>query len=252
MAEGRKGLVLGVVDEEIAVGQVQDAGLAGRIALHVPLGFPELPANLEGNERFAGAGGHGQEYTFLTAHNSGEGAVHGDLLVIARNLAGFDVGGGQELPFLVRRGQAEVALEAVPEIFGGREACQGGFLAFEEVELDDALAVGGIGELEVEHPGVFLGLLQAGGGGFVQGLGLDDGQHGAGLVAEEIVRAFGGFPPDLGARDHDAAIGEGTLLENLLVGPAGVVQLGHDELPAGVGFGDHAGTTPDSAADMDG
>ena len=111
----------------------------------------------------------------------------------------------------------------------------------EKIEFHDAFAVGGIGELEIEHLGVILGLLESGGEGLVEGLGLDDRQHGAGLVPQKVVRALGGMPPNLGPRDHDAAIGEGALLENLLVGPTRGVQLGHDEFPASVGFGDHGG-----------
>ncbi len=239
VAEGGEHLVLGIIDEEIAVGQIEDAGLAGRVALHVPLGFPKLPADLEGDEGLAGAGGHGEEHALLATQNGGKRAIHGDLLVVARNLAGFDVGRSQELPFPIRRFQAEGAFEPGPKVGGRRQFGEGGFLALQEVELDDAFAVGGVGKLEVEHLRVFLGLLQAGGGRFVQRLGFDHGQHGAGWMAQKVIRALGSFAPNFVAGDHDAAIGEGALFENLLVGPAGGVELGQDELPAGVSFGDH-------------
>ena len=62
VAEGGEGLVLGVIDQHVAVGQVENLGPAV-LARAVPARRPELPADLEGHERLARAGGHRQSST---------------------------------------------------------------------------------------------------------------------------------------------------------------------------------------------
>src|SRR5687768_14000447 len=58
--ERREHAVLRLVDEDVAVCEVEDTrspGLAGGI----PARVPELPTDLEGDRGLAGAGGHGQK-----------------------------------------------------------------------------------------------------------------------------------------------------------------------------------------------
>ncbi len=64
------------------------------------------------------------------------------------------------------------------------------FQAGQEIELDDLLAVGGVGELEVEDFGVFLGLLEPFACRLVAGLGLHDGDGEIAGVAEPVVGPF--------------------------------------------------------------
>ena len=60
IAERSEGLVLRIVDQDVAVGQIENLG-AAVFAGPVPEGVPELPANLEGDQGLAGAGRHRQQ-----------------------------------------------------------------------------------------------------------------------------------------------------------------------------------------------
>ena len=132
-------------------------------------------------------------------------------------------------------------LPALPELLGRGEGDQQPFLPGEVVELDDAVAVGGIGELEAQDLGVVLGLLQPLARRLVLGLGLDHGDGEVAGVAQEVVGPLLRAAADLLADDDDAAVGEGLLLGEgvRLVVPAGFDELGQDVLTAGVGFGGH-------------
>ena len=66
----------------------------------VPAGVPELPADLEGDDGLAGAGGHGEQDAPLALQDGLDGAVDGDLLVVARGLAGS---GGRRASAAARR-----------------------------------------------------------------------------------------------------------------------------------------------------
>src|SRR5205823_4393899 len=55
-----KVLVLGVVDEDIPIGKIENFRTAVG-ARPIPASIPELPADLEGDESFARSGGHGEE-----------------------------------------------------------------------------------------------------------------------------------------------------------------------------------------------
>ena len=87
LAEGRKGLVLRVIDEDIAVGEVENAG-AAMLACSVPQGIRQLPANLKRDDRLAGAGRKREQHALLALQNGLHGQVDGDFLVVARRLAG--------------------------------------------------------------------------------------------------------------------------------------------------------------------
>ena len=53
--------VVGLVGEDVAVGQKQDARAARRFAAQVPAAVEQLPSDLKGNGRFAGAGGESKQ-----------------------------------------------------------------------------------------------------------------------------------------------------------------------------------------------
>ena len=82
VAEGRKDAVLGLIHQNVAVGEVKDPGPA-MCAGSIPAGVPQLPANLEGHGRLAGAGGHGEQLALAAAEDAFHGAVDGDFLVVA-------------------------------------------------------------------------------------------------------------------------------------------------------------------------
>src|SRR5690348_16313233 len=71
------------------------------------------------------------------------------------------------------------------------------------------------------------------------GLGFDDGEQVIALVAQQVVGALGFAAAGGAAGDEDAAVGEGGLLGDLVVGPAGVLEPGRDVDAAGIGFAAH-------------
>ena len=74
----REGAVFGLIHQDVAVGQVEGTALAA--------GFPELPHDLHGHEGLARAGGHSDEESLPILDGTLDGAVDGDLLVVARAL----------------------------------------------------------------------------------------------------------------------------------------------------------------------
>jgi hypothetical protein len=65
--EGGEVLLHGLVDQDVAVGQEQDAFLG--------LGLPQPPDDLEGGVGFAGAGGHDQQHALLPLGDGFDGAL---------------------------------------------------------------------------------------------------------------------------------------------------------------------------------
>ena len=75
MAKGLEVVVFGLVDQNITVGQKENAFL-------LP-GLPQAPDDLEGGVGFAGAGCHNQQDAILPAGDGLNGAVNGVHLIIA-------------------------------------------------------------------------------------------------------------------------------------------------------------------------
>src|SRR6185437_14796257 len=84
--EGGEGLVLRVVNEDVAIRKEQDARLA-MLPAPVPAARPEFPANLEGHDGLARSRRHGEKQAFLSGKDGFDRPVDGDLLVISRRLA---------------------------------------------------------------------------------------------------------------------------------------------------------------------
>ena len=78
-AEGAEVVDHGLVDQDVAVGEEQDALLAA--------GLPQPPDDLKGGVGLAGAGGHDQQDAVLALGDGFDGCVDGIALVIARGLA---------------------------------------------------------------------------------------------------------------------------------------------------------------------
>ena len=78
-AEGAEVVDHGLVDEDVAVGEKEDAFL--------PPGLPEPPDDLEGGVGLAGAGGHDEQDAVLPLGDGFDGGVDGVALVVARCLA---------------------------------------------------------------------------------------------------------------------------------------------------------------------
>jgi len=236
IAEFREEAVLGLVDEDVPVGEVEDPGTA-MLARSIPAACPELPADLERHRGLSRAGRHRHEQAAPAGQDRLYHAVDRDLLVVALALADHMVEGREQLTGL---GVAEAGCPpvAAPEVFGRRIVRPAPLAPGEEVELEDLLPVGRVGELEPEHRRVVLRLLEAVGRQLVVGLGLDDRQWEVARVAQQVVDALGWPADEPLARRHDAPIGDRPLLgDRVRLGlPARGLQLGDDELPAGVGF----------------
>ena len=101
--------------------------------------------------------------------------------------------------------------EAPPQFLGGREGLDLAFPSGEVVELDNAVAVGRVGEFEPEDFGVRLGLLQPLARGGVGRLGFDDRDSHVGAIAQDIVGALAGPAMTAATSHEDAAVGERDL-----------------------------------------
>ncbi len=116
--EGGEGVV-GLVGEDVAVGEEEDARTARGLAAEVPARVEELPGDLESDKGFAGAGGEGEEDALISGGNGSEDALDGDVLVIAAlEIAAtiFERDGGEAVAPGVGFGEG-----LVPEVVGRGE-----------------------------------------------------------------------------------------------------------------------------------
>ena len=97
-AEGAEVVHHRLIDEDIAVGEEEDAFLAA--------GLPQAPDDLEGGVGLAGAGGHDEEDAVLALGDGFDGRVDGDALVVARLLAAAVLEVVLEDDLFLLRGQA--------------------------------------------------------------------------------------------------------------------------------------------------
>ena len=187
--KGRKHFVLGIVDQNIPVGEIKNlwpAVLAGAVPAHVP----ELPADLERHGRLAGARRHGEKDSLLALQHRLDDPVDGDFLIVALAFADSGVGGGQKpaCGFLIF--DLFAGPKALPQFGGFWESVELALRAGRKVELDDAMAVGRIREFEAEHCRVIFGLLQPVAWKFVGRLCFDHRQHEVPGIAQKIVGAL--------------------------------------------------------------
>ena len=71
-----------VVDQDVAIGEIEDAWLA----VTAPVAGPEFPDDLKRDEGLAGARGHRQQQPLVAGQDRLDGAVDRDPLVVARLL----------------------------------------------------------------------------------------------------------------------------------------------------------------------
>ena len=173
----------------------------------------------------------------MRAHeNRFNDAIDGDLLVIAKLLARLVEAWRKKLFSGLFVRQLSPLPQPCPKFSRGWEGVDLPFDAGEEIKLDDLLAVGGVGEFQVEDFGVFLGLLEPVARRLVAGLGLDHGDGEIAGVAEPVIGPFLFQPPNLLRGGHDPPIREGMLLLDLVVGPAGPVEFRQDVDATSIGF----------------
>ena len=128
IAEGREDAVLGLVHEDVAVGEVEDFGPPIRPGA-VPAGTPELPADVEGHHGLARPCGHGEEEAPPPLEDGFHGAVDGDLLVIALARADGVIGRREQAVGGLRIVEAAGRTVALPELGGCRVVQHGRFPA---------------------------------------------------------------------------------------------------------------------------
>ncbi len=210
--EGAEVVDHGLVDQDVAVGQEQDAFLAP--------GLPQPPDDLKGGVGLAGAGGHDQQDAVLALGDGLDRRVDGVALVVARLLAAAVVVVGLQDDRLLRGREALPGAVSVPERFQGWGRRPGrasvSIWALWPVRSwktkPSPLLEKTKGTSRVS--GVVEGLLHAGADGVVVVLGLDQGDGDA-LVVEDVVGALGLAAGHQLAAHDDAALGEGDLAADL-------------------------------------
>ena len=116
--------------------------------------------------------------------------IDGNDLIVAKMLLGLVVAGREQLPGGLVVHELPSLTQPAPQFIGRWKRLDLLFQTGQEVELDDLLAVSGIGELEIEDFGVFLGLLEPLASRLVAGLRLHDGDGEVTGIAEPIVGPF--------------------------------------------------------------
>ncbi|SDM11847.1 hypothetical protein SAMN05428957_102411 [Oryzisolibacter propanilivorax] len=229
----------GLVDEDVAVGQEQDA-LPGAA-------LPQPPDDLERGVGLARAGGHDQQHALLALGDGLHGAVDGVELVVTRCLAGRVVAGGD---LLLGRRPAFPGAVAGPQLRGrgqlvGTERALQHAIGQRGIAEDEACAIAGKAKRHVQQFGIAQRLRHSGARGMAGILGLQHGQGQVGLVQQHIVGTQDGGPVALCllATHHHAAGAQRVFAQDVLLhAPAGALQRGRDEAVADVGFAELADT----------
>ena len=229
--EGPEVVDHGLIDQHVAVGQEQDALFAARL--------PQPPDDLEGGVGLAGSGGHDQQDAVAALGDGLDGGVDGVDLIVARRLAAAVVEIVLKNDFLGLGRQALPGAIARPQVIWRRKGIGGerGFLGggAGAVMEQEAVAVGGEYEGNVQRVGVVEGLLHAVADGMVVVLGFDQCDGQVGLVVEHVVGPLALAPADQLAAHDDAALGEVNFLADLChLVPACLAQGRGDELGADV------------------
>src|SRR5438874_5128256 len=85
-----KDFILRIIDENVAIGEVENFGTAMLTSL-IPPSVPKLPADLKRNRRLTCSGRHRKKNAALARHDCFYGTVDGDLLVVTFALAEHEV-----------------------------------------------------------------------------------------------------------------------------------------------------------------
>ena len=101
------------------------------------------------------------------------------------------------------------------------------------------MAIGRVGELQIENLCIFLRLLEAVVGKAVGRLCLHYSEHLICTIKEEVVSSLLRAPPGSTTRNDDPPVSKGSLFADQLVIPPGRVEFRQNECPAGIGFAWH-------------
>ena len=231
--EGPEVVDHGLIDQHVAVGQEQDALFAACL--------PQPPDDLKGGVGLACSRGHDQQDPVTALGDGLDCGVDGVDLIVARRLAAAVVEIVLKNDFLGLGRQALPGAIARPQVAWRRKGIEGErvFLGggIGTVMEEEAVAVGGEDEGDLQGVGVVEGLLHAVADGMVVVLGFDQCDGQVGLVVENVVGPLALAPADQLATHHDAALGEVDFLADLChLVPARLAQGRGDELGADVAF----------------
>src|SRR5438874_12500365 len=85
-----KDFILRIIDENIAIGEVENFGTAMLTSL-IPPSVPKLPADLKCNRRLTCSGRHRKKNAALAGNNCFNGAIDRDFLIVTLALAKREV-----------------------------------------------------------------------------------------------------------------------------------------------------------------
>ena len=159
-----------LIDQDVAVGQEQDALLAARL--------PQPPDDLKRGVGLAGSGRHDEQDAVAALGDGLDGGVDGAHLIVARCLAAAVLEVALQDDGLGFGGQALPGAKARPQVVRWRKDVEGegrfrGGAGAGAVVEDEAVAVGGKHEGNVEGDGVIERLLHAVADGVVVVFGLN-------------------------------------------------------------------------------
>ena len=234
----RRERVVGLVGQDVAVCQEQDArparGLRVRFpVLEVPATLKQLPRQLKGDEGLARAGGQSQQDAVAPVGNGVQRASDRHVLVIAA-LPGaalvLERHGRKTVAPCIRLGKCQI-----PQFFRAGVVRRITFGARRHVDAIDGLPIGGVSEAHTQALCIALGLPYALGVGLVPGLGLHHGQFGV-AVYQYIVGnvSLGPLGVTLQSAQRDAVLAQDAAAFHHA--PASSLEGRVDVFCAGLGF----------------
>ena len=204
-------LLHGLVNEDVAVSKEQD--------LFLSTGFPKAVDDLESGVGLAGAGRHNEKNTVLPTGYCVNGAVDGNTLIVAR---GFIT--RLEIirlcdELLLLRCEVFVADVPLPEILRRGKLFKRQFSLFPGLHIvfQETVAIRAVHKRNVQHFGIFDGLLHPGANAVSVILRLDDSQRNIGLVVKQIVGALSLSSGSNISADDDTTVREIVLHADLLL-----------------------------------
>ena len=204
-------LLHGLVNEDIAVSKEQDLFLA--------TGFPKAVDDLKRSIGLAGAGRHNEENAVLPTGYRINGAVDGDTLIVARSLITRleIVRLGDEL--LLLRREVLVPDMSLPKILRRGKLLKRQFTLFAgfHIVFQETIAIRAVHKRNVQHFGIFDGLLHPGSNAVPVIFRLDDSQWNIGLVVEQIVSALSFASGSNITTDDNTTVREVVLHADLLL-----------------------------------
>jgi len=230
--EGGEG-VEGLIGQDVAIRQEEDARQAFAIAFQVPAGVIKLPGDLEGDEGLAGAGCQRQQDALFVRGDGCHGFVDRDLLIVAQFFRAAHIFIGHLIEFL--EPVVLLAESQIPEFLRGGEFEHIAFRTRLHVDLVDGFAVGGVGVSELQLLGVILGLGDAFPDRDLVRFGFDNRQF-APVVLKDIIgdQWFLATTPDHDTPGVDLVFtGDTAAWHNA---PTRSTQLRFDSFGSGIGF----------------